>query len=265
MIAKISKILILTALSSIAVVGCSKESSKYDFSESKTIILDEGEKKVITMGTSADYPPFEFKKQGEFIGVDIEIARAITAKAGYKLEIVDMDFSSLVGAVKSNRVDFIMAALTETPERLKNINFSNIYYQAKISAIYTEKGQSYENLKDFGHKKVGVQLGSIMELYIKKLEKEDSNIEIMTLNKNPELIQELKLGRLDVVILEEAQAVEFSKKNPKLSFNTLPNTGDGYAIGFRKDSGLKDMFNEALRELQENGTLKKINNKWLKN
>ena len=251
----------IIALLSFIFSGCANKKSP----DHNAVVVEQEQLKTITMGTSADYPPFEFKKQGEYVGIDIEIAKAITDRLNYRLEIVDLDFGSLVGSVKSGRVDFVASALTETPERLKSIDFSDVYYEAEIAVIY-KIGPSFNKPKDFENKTIGTQLGSTMEVYLRKIAREHPSIEIKTLNKNPELIQGLKLGKFDAVLLEETQAHEFVKKNPGLTYNPIPGTGEGYAIGFKKGSSeLVNQFNTVLRALKKDGTLAKIKEKRIKN
>ncbi|MFP3488402.1 transporter substrate-binding domain-containing protein, partial [Staphylococcus sp. SIMBA_130] len=89
--------------------------------------------KTLVMGTSADYPPFEYidSAQGEeIIGFDVDIANYIADELGYNVEIKDMDFSGLITALSSERVDFVLAGMTPTEERKENVDFSDIYYSA---------------------------------------------------------------------------------------------------------------------------------------
>ena len=101
---------------------------------------DAGRKLV--MVTSADYPPYEFRNtatgNNEIIGFDVDIAKYITKELGYQLEIRDTDFSGIIPALQSKRADFAMAGMTPTAERKKNVDFSNIYYEAK-NTIVTKK------------------------------------------------------------------------------------------------------------------------------
>lgn len=98
--------------------------------------------KVLVMATSADYPPYEFYQtadgEGEPVGFDIDIAKAITEKLGYTLEIKDMDFNGIIPALQSERADFAMAGMTPTEERKQSVDFSQIYYDAQNTIISTK-------------------------------------------------------------------------------------------------------------------------------
>src|SRR4051812_47325674 len=81
--------------------------------------------KTLVMGFSADYPPFEFKKNGEVVGLDIDVAREVAQALGFSLVLQDMDFSALIPALQSGRIDFAMSGMTLNEERKKNVDFSD--------------------------------------------------------------------------------------------------------------------------------------------
>ena len=93
------------------------------------------EKPVLKMATNAYFQPYEFYKDGKIVGIDAEIAAAVADYLGYKLEIVDMEFDSIITAVKEGSVDFGMAGMTVTPDRLLEIDFSNSYATGVQSII----------------------------------------------------------------------------------------------------------------------------------
>ncbi len=98
--------------------------------------------KVLTMGTSADYFPFEYidtAKGDDIVGFDVAIAKEVTKNLGYDLKIEDMEFGSLLGALSAGRVDFVMAGMTPTDERKKNADFTDIYFQSKNLVMTKDK------------------------------------------------------------------------------------------------------------------------------
>lgn len=234
------------ALTSILCIGCGEKSNK----------------KTLTLGCSADYPPFEFKIHGKVVGFAPDLANLICKKLGYSLEIKDMDFSGLIAALNSSRIDFIMSSMTITEERMKRLDFSQTYYQPKLAVIY-RKDNNVDTVQKMIGKKIGVQLGTTMEIFVKKKAKELGDIHILSLNRNPELIQELKIGRIDGIVIEQSQVEHFAKANADLTYSILTdNAGEGYAIAFPKGSDLKEKFNIALNEIKESGELEAILKKW---
>ncbi len=90
---------------------------------------------TIKMGTNAAFPPFEYIEGKDFAGFDIWMAQYIAATAGCKLEIVDMAFDSLIPALQSGTIDFIVAGMSVTEERKKNVDFSDAYYESEQAII----------------------------------------------------------------------------------------------------------------------------------
>lgn len=77
----------------------------------------------IIMGTSADYKPFEYKDGDNIVGFDVDLAKALAKKAGYEIEVQDMDFNSLITALKSKQIDMVLSGMTPTPERKNKSTF----------------------------------------------------------------------------------------------------------------------------------------------
>ncbi|HEY9659961.1 MAG TPA: transporter substrate-binding domain-containing protein, partial [Allocoleopsis sp.] len=129
-------------------------------------------KGTLKMATDANYPPYEFYDTASGSqdpqGFDIDIARYITGKLGYNLEIVSMDFSGVIPALQAKRADFAMAGITPTEERKKNIDFSEIYYSTK-DAIVVPKGSGITKVEDLSGKNVGAKLGTVQEQAAKKI------------------------------------------------------------------------------------------------
>lgn len=219
-------------------------------------------KKKLVMATSADYFPYEYHDtsggKDQIVGFDIDIAKQITKDLGYELEIKDMDFNGLLPALQTGRVDFVMAGMTPNPERLKNADFSSIYYEAK-NTIVSKKGSSLKTPADLKGKKVGVQLGSIQEEEAKKME----GVTVVPLNKIPEIVQEIKSNRIDAAIIEDTVAKGYTSTNADLEFTTIPNTeAAGSAVAFPKGSKQVDAFNKALQKLKDSGDIDKLIKKW---
>jgi polar amino acid transport system substrate-binding protein len=223
----------------------------------------DSDKKVLTMGTSADYAPFEYidtAKGDEIIGIDVDIAKAVTEKLGYEFEIRDMDFGGLIQALQSGQVDFVLSAMSATDDRKESVDFSEIYYTSK-HMIVSKKDSGITKVEDLKGKKIGAQLGSIQEEKAKDLAKE---VEMTVENRNriPELIQEIKAGRFDAAIIEDTVAQGYLENNDDIEGFTVEDADGGYAIALPKDSELTEEFNKALKEMIDNGELDKILKKW---
>jgi ABC-type amino acid transport substrate-binding protein len=219
--------------------------------------------KVLVMGTSADYPPFEYVETAtgeEIIGFDVDLAKAIGEKLGYEVEVKDMDFGGLIPALENGTVDFVLAGMSPTPERAKTVDFTDIYYTAKHTLL-TMKDSGVTSTADLNGKTVGVQLASIQEGVATDIQKSEGlDMTIEKRNRVPELVQELKAGRFDAVIIEDTVAKGYLADNPDLQATVIETGGEdaGSAIAFPKDSELTAQFNEKLAEMKENGELEEL-------
>ncbi|MBW4634329.1 MAG: ABC transporter permease subunit [Iphinoe sp. HA4291-MV1] len=222
---------------------------------------------TLTMMTSPDYPPYEYydthSGERKIVGFDIDIANTIAKELGFKLKVVESDFNGLIPALQANRADFVMAGMNPTAQRRKNVDFSIIYYKAK-DTIVAPKSSNLKKPEDLSGKKVGVQLGTIQEQNAQKLAQKIPLIQLKQLNKVPEVIQEIKSGRIDAAIVEDTVAKGFAQANPDLEFNVIPSAQEatGSAIAFPKSSPLLESFNKVLGQMKDRGELEKLATKW---
>lgn len=221
---------------------------------------------VLTMATSADYPPYEYVETAggteEIVGFDVDIARHIAEELGYELEISNIDFNGLIPALQAGRADFVMAGMTPTEERKQNVDFSEIYYDAKQNIVFPSGG-GITTPADLEGKTVGVQLGSIQEGLAEDLAAETPGMKLSPLNRINEIVQELKSGRIDAAIIEDTVAAGFLANNPDLEAVEIPEEGPvGSAVAFPKDSELTSEFNRVLAEMESSGLMEELIVKW---
>lgn len=198
---------------------------------------------TLILVTSSDYPPFNYRDTAtgsdEIIGFNIDLAKMITTRLGYEIEILDTDFNGIIPALQSRRADFSIASMVPTEERQKNVDFSDLYYETK-STIVSRKGSNFKTDADLNGKKVGVALASVQEKRAKKI----PGVRLETRAKISDLIEEIKIGRLDATLLESTVAPGFVAQNPQLEYHIIPNLEPlGYAIAFPKGSLLPKRFN----------------------
>jgi arginine/lysine/histidine transporter system substrate-binding protein len=221
------------------------------------------EEKVLKMATSADFAPFESRNpSGEVEGFDIDLANYIAKELGYKLEIEDMKFDGLIGALQTNRVDMVLAGMSATEKRDKNVDFSTPYNHSGEMFI-TLKDSDVKSLEDIKGKTIGVQLGTIQEEGAKKLQ-ETVEFEMKPLDNANTLIQELLTNRIDVAYLDKSVADGYIKEQGLAGFDDPTTSSPGMAVAFPEGSDLIDDVNKVLKEMEENGKLKELQEKWLK-
>ncbi|KHA02655.1 ABC transporter substrate-binding protein [Bacillus anthracis] len=220
-------------------------------------------KKVLVMGTSADYKPYEYveaSKSDEIIGFDVDVAKYIGKELGY--EVKDMDFGGLLASLSSGKVDFVMAGMTPTAERKNNVDFTDIYFVAK-NMVVSKKDSNIKSVEDLKGKKVGVQTGSIQEEKAAEFKKQ-VDFKVEGRDRIPEIVQEIKAGRFDAAIIEDTVAKNYLEKMKDLQGIEIKEAPEevGAAIALPKNSDKTAEFNKVIKKMQENGEMDKLVKKW---
>ncbi|HEI8158483.1 TPA: ABC transporter permease subunit [Staphylococcus aureus] len=222
-------------------------------------IKERGELRV---GLSADYAPMEFEHtvngKTEYAGVDIDLAKKIAKDNNLKLKIVNMSFDSLLGALKTGKIDIIISGMTSTPERNKQVDFSDSYMMTKnIMLVKKDKVNDYKDIKDFNNKKVGAQKGTEQE---KIAQTEIENASITSLSRLPDVILALKSGKVEGVVVEKPVAEAYLKQNPKLGISNVKFNEEekDTVIAVPKDSPkLLSQINKTIKEVKDKGLIDK--------
>lgn len=220
---------------------------------------ESGNNNIIKIGVSPDYPPFEFKKDGQLSGFDIDLARLIGRELGKEVKFAEMEFNSILASLNNDHIDAGISAITVTDERRKSFDFSDIYHFASLAAIY-KKEHPINNKDDLMGKKVACQLGTTMEIWLKN---NVTSARIITFDNNNQAIESLKSGYSQSVIIDADQAKSFALNNPELSYQIIAKADDGFVVALKKNSDLTKDINEALKKLIANGEVEKLEEKWL--
>ncbi|NGS35063.1 ABC transporter permease subunit [Staphylococcus aureus] len=222
-------------------------------------IKERGELRV---GLSADYAPMEFEHtvngKTEYAGVDIDLAKKIAKDNNLKLKIVNMSFDSLLGALKTGKIDIIISGMTSTPERKKQVDFSDSYMMTKnIMLVKKDKVNEYKDIKDFNNKKVGAQKGTEQE---KIAQTEIENASITSLSRLPDVILALKSGKVEGAVVEKPVAEAYLKQNPKLGISNVKFNEEekDTVIAVPKDSPkLLSQINKTIKDVKDKGLIDK--------
>lgn len=218
----------------------------------------------LVMGTNAAFPPYEYYEDETIVGIDAEIAQAIAAKLGMDLEIADMDFKAIIPAVTEGKIDFGMAGMTVTEERLQSVNFSDTYATG-IQAIIIVEGSEITSVDDLYAEgaawKIGVQESTTGDIYCSDDFGEDR---VYKYTVGADAVEALKSGKVDCVIIDNEPAKAFVAANENLAILETEYAVEDYAIAVALDNTeLLEKINGALKELTEDGTIAAIIEKYI--
>lgn len=251
-----------------ALAGCGNTNTAKKTDSEKAPASDK--KETLVMGTNAEFQPFEFVVSGseglvgEFDGIDVAIAKNIADKDGKELKIENMQFDGLIAALSSGKVDFVAAGMTATEERKKNVDFSDTYYVASQVIVTGADNTDITKAEDLKNgKTVGVVLGYTGDSVVT----EDLAVpedKITRANRGIDLVQDVKNGKLDAVVIDSATGKALAEKNGlKVVEDAEAFETEEYAIAVKKgNTELLDKINKTLSEMKANGEIDKLAEKY---
>lgn len=239
----ILKLIMISAIIFIAIIGCEKENKK------------------LYVGTNAEFEPFEYREGGNIVGFDIELIGEISKLINKDIEVEDMAFDGLLPALQTKKIDLIIAGMTATEERKKFVNFSESYYKSQQAIVVNKDENGINNFDNLIGKEVGVVLGYTGDIIVSEM----ANVKVQRYNATSEAIMALKSKKVQAVVLDYEPAKNYSAQNPELKLIETDSQREEYAIAIRKeDTQLLNDINKALATLKENGTYDALLNKYFK-
>lgn len=219
----------------------------------------------IVLGTNAEYPPFEWVEmvdgEQEYLGIDLDLARMIADEIGVELVVSDQAFNALIPAIQAGKIDMAIASMSYTEERAEQVDFSEVYFETKnLFAVPVDKVGNYTSLEDFASVKIGVLKASVQEQMIKEQYPET---EIVSMNKNGDLIESLKSGRVDAVLMDNVVIYQYETLNSDsiavVGELALEDSSFGNAVALEKGNAeLKAIIDQIILEAIETDELSKI-------
>jgi polar amino acid transport system substrate-binding protein len=219
-----------------------------------------GAKPVLKVGTSADFPPFEFQdeKTGAYLGFDVDLIQAVGAAADMEVQIVNTAWDGLIPGLLTGNYDCIVSAMTITDERLKAVAFSDPYFSAGQVIVTRANDTSIQTVEDLEGKKISVQIGTTGDLAASDIQ----GATVKRFNLAPDAIQEVRNGSVPACIIDLAVAAEIAKEYDDIKFGE-PFTMEYYGIAIRKNNtDLIKKINRALASVKASGEYDKIYANW---
>jgi polar amino acid transport system substrate-binding protein len=219
--------------------------------------------KVLRVGVDNTYPPMEYvDESGNTVGFDVDLAAEIAKRLGMKLELVPSAWEGIFLGLDTDKYDCIISSVSMTEERMKTIDFTSPYLANGQVIAVRKDYDSIMTAEQLAGKKAGVQAGTTAdEAAIKHKEKVD--FELVQYDEIIQAFTELKIGRVDAVIVDAVVAMDYVSKNINdYKVTSAQLTNEPIAVAVKKGNSLKDDIQKALDEIKADGTLKALSLKW---
>ena len=216
----------------------------------------------LVLGTSADYPPFEFHMLDEngkdvIVGIDVSVAQKIAEDMGLELEIVDISFDNLLTAMDKGQCDIVIAAMESNPERDLVADFSNPYYTdlPPMILVKAENAAQFTTLESFNGLVVGAQTGTTKADIVTN---DLVGAELLGLAAVNDLVNSLVYDKCSAIVLDGAVAMQYAEANEDLVIAEV-SLGEAYpycvAVKEGDPKGLLESINKTLAKITSDGTI----------
>ncbi len=244
-------IILISLIVSLLLIGCQQENNK------------------IKVLTSSGYEPYEMVDvTGNLIGFDIELMEEIAKEIGVEIVWQDVDFTGIIASLQAGTADAAIAGISPNLKRQEMVDFSSVYYNnfaGLTNYIIFANSKDYKSLEDLNGLVVGAQIGTVQADFLNNV-KDEYNFEVDLRTTNAQIVEEIKTGRIDGLIVESPIAKTILEANDTLdsvAFESYLDDYQGLAIAFTKGSTWTERFNQALTTLEENGFLQSLVDKWI--
>ena len=266
---KIMVCLLCLSLMLSIVAGCGKSQQPNQNSSGNNEPAGE-EKQVWVVGTSPDYPPFEFvDEKGNYAGFDIDLIHEVANRLGVEVKIEALEFESLIASLKQGKIDAIISCMSPNEERLKEADFTKAYYNTKHGILVNPNSDvDIKAIEDVFKYEFGVQTGTTMDAWAESKIQEglvkESQVKYYT-DANAGAL-DVKNGRLGAFIVDGPVAYEKAKElDLKVALETVLENDENPGIVLRKGSDeMLEKLNKIIDDMMADGTIAKLEEKWLK-
>ncbi len=209
--------------------------------------------KKLTVATSPDFPPFESLEGDKVVGIEVDILNLIAKELGVELEIIQMEFDSVLLGVQSAKYDCGMSGITATDERKENMLFTTPYYNA-AQVIVVKEGSAIKNKADLDGKKVSVQTGTTADEGCT-----DAGYDVQAFAANADAKAALTTGKVEAWVVDNLTAIQMVEEGDGLVILDEKMTEEPYAFAFAFGSeDLVAEIDKILKGLIADGTVEEI-------
>ena len=219
------------------------------------------ERDRIKVATEGAYPPFNYyDESNQLIGYDIDIIKEIADRMDIELKLISVPWVDIFEELKNKEVDLIIAAITITPERAQEMLFTDSYFKTGQAIVIKQSNTDIQGPEDLADKKVGTQVGTTST---EEAIKYADNIKFITYNEGTSAISDLKKEIIDATVMDFEAANQIVKEDGELKIVGGLLSEEYYGIAMNRENiALMERINKILKEMEEDGTITKLEDKW---
>lgn len=220
--------------------------------------------KTFVIGTDTTFAPFEFRRDGELVGIDMDLLRAIAEKEGFEVEIRSLGFNAALQALTSNQVDGVIAGMSITDERKEVYDFSEPYFESGVQMAIDRNNEDIKGYEDLEGETVVAKTGSEGESYAKSIA-DEYGFSVQSLDQSATMYESVKAGTA-VAVVDDYPVLAYGiaqGNGLKTVTEKVPGGSYGFAVNKGQNTALLAAFNDGLAELQASGEYQQIVDEYL--
>ena len=223
--------------------------------ENSSDSLENTEDRIVYVGIDAAFPPFGYLEDGNIAGFDYDIMSEIAKLTGIKVEFNQMQFSGLLPALQTKKIDAIIAGMTVTEERKQFVNFSKTYYVSSQVILVHRDDNSIKNFDNLVGKNVGTVIGTTGDTIMT----ENERVNTKKFDTGAQAVLSLKEKKIDAIVFDREPCKNFAKYNSEIKLIESDAVQEDYAIAVRKeDTSLLENINKGISIIMTNGTYERL-------
>ncbi len=250
------RILFVVSILMFAILSCGKSNDGNASAEGK------GKKYIIATDTS--FPPFEYKENNEYVGIDIDLIKKIAETEGFEIELKPMDFGGIIAALQSGQIDGAIAGASITEERKNSVDFSEPYYDSGVVTVVNKNNTAIKSVDDLAGKNLAVKNGTEGAKYAE--DKLKGKVNVRVYEDSVSMYKAVENNQADAAFEDLPVAGYTIKITPdsklKIATDRLTSSSYGFMVKKGANQELLAKFNSGLKKLKENGEYNKIVEKY---
>jgi ABC-type amino acid transport substrate-binding protein len=221
---------------------------------------------VLRVGMEANWVPFEYVDgAGQLSGFDVELARMLGQRLGLQVQFYpNLSFDGLYDALTAERVDVVISAVVVDMDRSADFAYSIPYFEA--GQVLVVKGADVDEMQDLGGRTLAVELGATGDTLARRWARRLEGLTLRHTESARAALAAVAAGQADVALMDRASALMALKAGPewRLRISGEPVTDERYAaVTLKENRGLLGALNDALDDMRRDGTLARLERRWL--